>query len=212
MAWNFVIYWNFRVPSNPILWLHWTSLGQLLGSHWLLTLSPHPQGSKGRKAGHGGHGQPQESTSWLLLPSQCCNQGISHRRALQHSPQLHSFEAHPLLHLGVCRGQGSSRPGASPPWPHCYMAVPHTFSFHLTHCRASILLHLILAFAEAPPAFLLIPAKPCVWALSFHHMATLPPTPHAFVLLANAGTNIRGPKTFSQAECQGTIKGWYPAL
>lgn len=159
MACNLIISWNFKVPSNPVLWLHWTSPGQLLGSQWLHTLSPHPQGSKGRKAGHGGCGQPRTAPLDCSFLHSVAPQGLYGPQPSQCSStphSCHSFEAHPLMCLRVCRGQGSPRPGPPPPLPCCYMAVPHTFSFYLTHCRASILLHLILAhfcWAQPSPVF-----------------------------------------------------------
>lgn len=117
----------------------------------------------------------QESTSWLLLRPQCCTPWPPARAAL-HS--CHSFEAHPLLCHGVCRRRGSPRPEAPPPWPHCYVAVPYTslpFPFLFPHSLQSehfVSFQTCLCWGKQ-----LGPAKPCAWALFFHHMATLPPHP-----------------------------------
>lgn len=174
-------------------------VGQLLGTHWLLALSPHTQEEKSM----GTMGNPGEH---LLTapPSTMLHPMASSKGCSPQLPFLWSTSTTVPRGLQAQREpQAWSTSSLTPLLCGCSLHFP-SLSFSLTHCRASILLHLKLAFAEASSW---AQPSPVLGPSSFTTWPHCPPILYVFVLLTNAGTNIRGPKTFSQAVFQGTILG-----
>lgn len=168
-----------------------------------LTARSLPSSSRGEM--HGGCGQSRRA------PLDCSSVHNAAPHGLQQG--LLSTAAIPLRRIHYC-ATGSAGAEGAPGLKHLlpdptamwlFLALPFpSLSFSLAHCRASILFHLKLAFAEASSW---AQPSPVLGPSSFTTWPHCPPILYVFVLLTNAGTNIRGPKTFSQAVFQGTILG-----